>query len=718
VTRGLREAAAFPRQHARTRRFTLGQPRSLTPAPDGARVVFLRAGAGDDPVLRLWVLDTASGEERCVADPVELARTEADVVGDLPPEEQALRERTREAAGGIVAYATDRAVRVATFALAGRLHVCRLAAGKASAHPSRHTVVDPRPDPTGQRVAYVAGAALHVAALDGADGRLLAGPGDGEEQVSWGLADFIAAEEMGRTRGYWWAPDGQRLAVTRVDNAPVGRWHITDPAHPARPPRPVAYPAAGTDNADVGLFVVDLDGGRVRVDWDAVSYPYVVSVVWGTSGPLTVCVQSRDQKGMRVLAVDPDAGTTRIVHEAHDADWVEIVRGLPRWAGSRLVHALDDGDTRRLAVDGQPLTPPGLQLRAAVHSGDDAVVVLASDEDPTAVGVWRVPLDGSDPAPLTPSEGVHDARVRGQTVVLQLRGLAEPGVRTLVHSPAGDSEIVSLAETPVLHPRPRMLELGRRGLRAALFLPSDYADEDGRLPVLLDPYGGPHAQRVLQHRDGFGVAQWFAESGFAVLVVDGRGTPGRGPVWERAVAGDLVSAPLEDQIDALHAAAGDHPLDLDKVAIRGWSFGGYLAAAAVLRRPDVFHAAVAGAPVTDWALYDTHYTERYLGTPQDNPEAYRVSSLLDDAPGLHRPLLLIHGLADDNVVAAHTLRLSEALLRHAHPHHVLPLAGVTHMTPQETVAENLLWLQLAFLREALHLEHGRWMSPGDDGPPG
>jgi dipeptidyl-peptidase-4 len=197
-------------------------------------------------------------------------------------------------------------------------------------------------------------------------------------------------------------------------------------------------------------------------------------------------------------------------------------------------------------------------------------------------------------------------------------------------------------------------------------------------------------------------SQWFADQGFAVVVVDGRGTPGRGSQFERAVLGDLASGVLDDQIDGLNAAADRYPaLDLTRVAIRGWSFGGYLAALAVMRRPDVFHAAIAGAPVTEWRLYDTHYTERYLGDPNEQPAVYDGSSLIPLAGRLRRPLLLIHGLADDNVVAAHTLQLSSALLAAGRPHEVLPLVGVTHMTPQETVAENLLLHQLDFLRRSL-----------------
>jgi dipeptidyl-peptidase 4 len=211
---------------------------------------------------------------------------------------------------------------------------------------------------------------------------------------------------------------------------------------------------------------------------------------------------------------------------------------------------------------------------------------------------------------------------------------------------------------------------------------------------------------VLKARGAYLTPQWFAEQGFAVVIADGRGTPGRGPEWDRAVADDLAGPVLEDQVTALHAAAarsGD--LDTGRVAIRGWSFGGYLAALAVLRRPDIFHAAIAGAPVSDWHLYDTHYTERYLGDPRSNVAVYDRCSLINAAERAvaadQRPLLLIHGLADDNVVVAHTLRLSSALLAAGYPHSVLPLSGVTHMTPQEVVAENLLLLQAGFLRAAL-----------------
>ena len=288
-------------------------------------------------------------------------------------------------------------------------------------------------------------------------------------------------------------------------------------------------------------------------------------------------------------------------------------------------------------------------------------------------------------------------------------------------SPVAD--LASLAERPALPaPQPVLFGAGPREIRTAVLFPSWHQPGQRKLPVLLDPYGGPHAQRVVKARGAYLTSQWFAEQGFAVVIADGRGTPGRGPEWERAVAGDLAGPVLEDQVDALRdAAARFGDLDTGRVAIRGWSFGGYLAALAVLRRPGVFHAAIAGAPVTDWHLYDTHYTERYLGFPDRDQENYERSSLIFSAERAvvaapaqatsrgeadtgtipPRPLMLIHGLADDNVVVAHTLRLSGALLAAGYPHTVLPLSGITHMASQETVAENLLLLQLDFLRAAL-----------------
>jgi dipeptidyl-peptidase-4 len=436
------------------------------------------------------------------------------------------------------------------------------------------------------------------------------------------------------------------------------------------------------------------------VAWDTATFPYLVAAEWDGGDPI-IAVQTRDQRTVQLLQIDPADGACSVLHESRDEHWWEIVPGLPaRLPDGRLVWTVDESDTRRLTIDGEPLTPEGLQVRSVADVGTDGVLFTASME-PTEVQLWLLAADGSLMR-VSDGVGVHSGRVAGGTFVVASQVPDKPGVEVVLRRDGGVvGTIASYAERPVVTPAVRTLEAGERGLRTAVLLPQGHVPGSAKLPVLMAPYGGPGAQRVLATQDAYLSAQWLADQGFAVVVADGRGTPGRGPSWEREIAGDFATAPLQDQVDALHAAAnrfGD--LDLDRVGIMGWSFGGYLSALAVLRRPDVFHAAVAGAPVTDWTLYDTHYTERYLGV-ETQAESYRSSSLLDDAPKLERPLLIIHGLADDNVVAAHSLRLSSALLAAGKPHSVLPLSGVTHMTPQEEVAENLLLLQVDFLRRAL-----------------
>jgi dipeptidyl-peptidase 4 len=705
---------SFPRQEARTRRFTLGVPRAFRVSPNGSRVTYLRTQGGSDPVTCLWVLDVAEGAERLAAGPRTLGGPAlgADAEADLPPEERARRERVREQAGGIVAYATDADLTLAVFSWSGRVWAVDVTRPGAVPYEVAvtGTALDPRPDPAGKRLAYVSAGALRVASLsDGAEDQVLADP-RGAAGVTFGLPEFIAAEEMDRQRGYWWSPDGSALLVARVDETPVRRWHIADPANPERPPAVVAYPAAGTPNAATSLVLARLDGSSADVDTGGAAFPYIVTAAWADGHDPLAVVQSRDQRTVRLLSVDPGTGRSTVLREDTDPAWLEIVPGVPAWtADGGLVWTADRDGTRRLLAGPpealEPVTPPGLQVRGVLGVDGDTVLFSASDE-PTEIGLWAY-----GPAGLTRiSDGgtIETGAAGGGTTVVASRGPDDDRAAFRVHRDGRVvAELASLSESPALPaPRPVLFGAGTREIRTAVLLPSWYQPGQGKLPVLLDPYGGPHAQRVLKSRASYLNAQWFAEHGFAVVIADGRGTPARGPEWERAVAGDLAGPVLEDQVEALHEAAARYPgLDTGRVAIRGWSFGGFLAALAVLRRPDVFGAAIAGAPVTDWRLYDTHYTERYLGQPDEQAEAYERSSLKIYAERVadHRPLMLIHGLADDNVVVAHTLRLSGTLLAAGYPHTVLPLTGITHMASQETVAENMLLLQLDFLRRALGL---------------
>ena len=677
------ESIDLPAQIFRTRRFTLGVPQQLTITPDESAVLFLRSRAGDDPVTCLWAVDLDSGVERTLADPAELpARPAADQDG------------------GIARYAPSTRAGLVAFTLDGGLWVVDLAGGPARRLPAADSVADPRPDPAGERIAYVSGGALRVIDTAGTDDRVVMAP-DGPE-VTFGVCESTSATSRDGGRGYWWAPDGTALLVARTDSARVGQWFIADPSKPAAAPRAISYAAAGEDNAEVTLWIAGLDGTRTLALWDAADIEYVVGAGWDEAGPYTL-VQSRDQQAVRFLGIDPATGQTTVLAEQHDPCWVQLVPGLPaRSGGGALIAHADQGGTRHLTVGGTPVTPSGLQLREVLGVEGDRVLFTASRE-PTQCQLWSYqPDEGA--RRLSAETGWHDGVRRGRTLVNHDWAADKPGGRVEVLR-AGKPvvSIQSLTERPALEANVTSLVLGPRQLRANLFLPSWYQPGSGQLPVLADPYGGASTQRATAERSSHSlVSQWFADQGFAVLVADGAGTPGRGPSWEREVYGDLFGPVLDDQVIALHEAARRYPcLDLTRVGIRGWSFGGSLAAVAVLRRPDVFHAAVAGAGATDQRLYNAHWRERFLGHPDKFPDRYESNSLVLDAPKLTRPLLLIHGLADHNVHVAHTLRLSSALLAAGRPHEVLLLPGIGHQALASPVTENLLWHQVRFLQRHL-----------------
>src|SRR3984957_1132659 len=342
----------FPRQLARTRRFSLGVPREVTISADGGRVLFLRTGGGEDPVSRLWLLDlthdhgsdsansvsankgsasNGSGAEQLLADPTQSWNAGS---GEVPEAERIRRERMRELAGGIVAYSADDACRTVAFALDGQLWVLNVERHRTARSdkldqatplprlvPTAGPVTDPRIDPTGQRVAYVTDGALHVVELATDVNRELAAPEHAE--VGYGLPEHVAAESMYRYRGFWWAPDGRQLLAARVDNSPVRQWGIADPADPEKPPRAIRYPAAGTANAEVTAHVLRLDGTRTEITWDRKAFEYLATASWDEHGPL-LSVQSRDHRTLQILAADPATGQTRLLHEERDPAWVAI----------------------------------------------------------------------------------------------------------------------------------------------------------------------------------------------------------------------------------------------------------------------------------------------------------------------------------------------------------------------------------------------------------
>lgn len=685
-------ADPFPRQYSRTRGFNLGIPRSFQVATDGSRVAFVRTPRGDDPHASLWVYDLEEDRERQVED----AGTDE---GPLTHEEIDRRERTGERLAGVVTYAADPDLRLAAFVVGNELRVADLGTRGSRVLSAAGPAFDPRPDPTRRRVAYVTDGALHVIALDdGQDTELVH---DDDPDVHWGVPEFIAAEEMGRRRGYWWSPDGERLLVCRVDERPVRTWHIASPVDPATEPRTTRYPQAGTANAVVTLHVVGLDGSRIDIDWDREAFEYLVAVSWTDEGPPLMLVQSRDQRNVRALAIDPDSGATDTVWHDHDDRWTHITAGVPAWLpGGTLLSVGHRGDSRAMLIEDEPVTPDGLQVDEVLDAGD--AVVFRATTDPTEMHVWRFDTATGGLEQLSQQAGIHTAVVGGGLTVLVSETEADPLTTAAVHRDGASVHVFErYAERPAIEAMPTFASVGPKDLWTVMLTPhGQHPDE--KLPVLLCPYGGP----------GFGLAvraqrmhlepQWFADQGFAVLVIDGRGTPNRGVAWERAVWRNYIDAAVEDQAEGLHEAAQRYPfLDLDRVAIRGWSYGGYLTLAALLRRPDAFHAGIAGAPVSDMRLYDTHYMERYLGTPQDDPDAYANADLIPDASKLRGELLIVHGIADDNVYVAHSLRMSKALMEAGRRHSMIPLSGITHRPVDERAAENMLRIEVDFLRRAL-----------------
>lgn len=690
---------SFPRQSAATRNFQLGAPRSFAVSESGEQVLFLRSDSGRDSVNSLWIYDVAKRIETKFADPRVLLADDAEV----PAAERARRERMRETTSGITSYSTDSSGTKVAFALSGQLFVGEVATAVLKNLDVAGPVIDPRLSPDGKYVAWSDGKDLFIVDFSGSSIRNLTN--EESTSISWGLADFIASEEFGRMHGYWWSPESDHLIIESVDDSAVQTWWISDPATPAKAPQEIRYPAAGTKNATVGLQKISVIGERESLRWDNNAFEYLISVSWQKDCNALITVADRAQQHFVTYAAT-DSGLEN-VHEVTDHEFVEVISGQPRWHNGQIVSVIDNRqtDTRELQIAGKALSPVGLQVMSIIDIKDDYIDVIAT-QDALSRDLLRIGFDGSiteisqggiasATATTSDLQVVIESRLDTHTRSYQLRR----GVKT-------EHYFDSLAESPNFTSQVHVLQTGTHKVNTAVLFPRDHVYGRKKLPIMMRPYGGPHGPQVLNGALSYAIDQWFADQGFVVVVADNRGTGGRGPAWDHAIYQDFVSAVIEDQVNAIADVAKHFPDDVDasRVGITGWSFGGYLSALAVMKRPDVFHAAVAGAPVTEWLWYDTAYTERYLGHPEKFPEIYEDHSLMPMANQLERPLMLVHGLADDNVVAAHSLSLSGALLANKKPHTVLPLSGVTHMTPQEIISENLMLLTVEYLKEQLGVE--------------
>jgi dipeptidyl-peptidase-4 len=668
-------------------------PRALTLSPDGRHIAYLKPRAEDALRADLWIQPVDGGAERMAVDSLALSS------GPVTLSEAELQRRERArlmSARGIVEYGWTPDGTGFLVPLDGDLWLAPLEGAPRRLTESGESEVDAKLSPDGRYASFVRAQNLYLFDLAANRERALTTGGGGT--LSYGLAEFVAQEEMKRTTGQWWAPDSTRLAVARVDEADVKiavRAAIGSDGTKVTEQR---YPFAGTPNARVTLEIRGVDGGApVPVDLGADPEIYLARVNWLSADSLLVQRQTRDQKRLDLLLVDPATGKSRLLFSETSPTWVNLTDNLvPLADGKRFLWTSERSGYANLYLwTGARLVP--------VTRGDVMVEeVLAVDEavgtvfftgqigTPLAKGLYRVPLDGSSPpVRLTSAQGWAEAVMdRKGTVALVTRSTpAQPPQVALLA--ADGRQIRFVAENPISatpyapyaagHVLPRFGTLTAADgqvLHYSMLVPPGLAP-GARAPVFFEVYGGPGVQRV---RDAWGSPrhQYLVRQGFIVFMLDNRGSSGRGVAFESPIYRRLGTVEVEDQLLGLDFLRRQPFVDPDRIAVYGWSYGGYMTLRLLTKAPEAFTAGVAGAPVTDWRLYDTHYTERYLGNPAIDAAPYAAASVVPEAGTIARPLLMIHGLADDNVVFDHSAMMMAALQRSGRQFATQVYPGQTH----------------------------------------
>ena len=681
----LEDVATFPRAGTVV-------PGRIGFTPDGRRVVYLKSPEGS-LVRSLYALDPATGEETVLA----AAPAGSDDERTLSREEQLRRERARLRETGITSYdfADDADPTVLLVPVGGRLLV-GVGGEPLRGIPGTEGALDARLARDGSRVAFVRDGDLFTVEIGTGEVRRLTS--DAADGITNGVAEFIAHEELGRPEGYWWSPDGRRIAYARADERHVPPFSIVHQGTPEPDVETHRYPFAGRPNAVVTLGVVPATGGdTVWMDLGGETDVYLARVAWRPDGAVMALVLSRDQRHMRWLACDPETGASRVTLEEHGEPWLNLSNDTRFLESGETLFSSERSGFRHLY-----LRPAGGGEARALTSGDWMVTKLLDLDEERRVAafaatresalerhVYEVGLDGGDVRRLTEEPGFHDAVFapdhgsfvdtvgsvhHGYRVTLRDRSGAEVAV---VHDP-GDATAEGLALAP---PRFATVEAeDGTTLHAALYEPPDRREGE-RIPLVVSVYGGPHAQRVAN--DWLLTVdlrcQYLARRGFLVLKVDNRGSANRGLAFEGALARRFGTVEVADQVAGVRAAVAEFGADPERVGVFGWSYGGYMTLMLMMLEPDVFGVGVAGAPVTDWDGYDTGYTERYMGTPADNPEGYERGSVLTHAAKLEGELLLVHGMVDENVHFRHTARLLVELGRAGRSYRLLALPEERHM---------------------------------------
>ncbi|MFM1986363.1 MAG: hypothetical protein RIS18_580 [Actinomycetota bacterium] len=684
----------FPKQFAQTRRFTTGRSRSFVLSPENNLVFFVRSISKSDSRLALFCLDSNNGNETLLINPQDLKIKNEEF---LPAQEKARRERLRESGSGITTFSIDKSGKNLCFVLNGELWYFQLDSKELANLEIPGAIIDPRFSPDGKHIAGVIDGGLYLYSVEENFGKFLVSS-EGEN-ISYGLVNFTAAEELNRYRGFWWSPSSTSLVVERVDESEVSLVNLADPTDPKAEVRTHRYPFAGTNNPECEFYVIDLQGNKNKLEIDFQEFEYVTEVDFYSENLVHVTLLSRDQKNLVFKEFNLSDKTNKDLWAKNHNAWVEITIGAPRLFDNHLL-TLEGKDNRQLFVDGLALTDSSFDVRS----------ILAVDKENILLQICRTQSTSSlilvDWKGQITNLGPQDCYVSGgkkEHLILTMEANETSWNRKVsIFNREKEFKIRDEQDVPEFNPRIEFFDAGPNKISTSVVLPTWLKDEKN-LPVIVAPYGGPHFASCMKNASTYTSEQWLADQGFVVIVAENRGTPGRGQNWEYEIFENWSEKILQDQIIVLDETSKKYPglLDLNNVGITGWSFGGYFAALAVLDAPERFHAAIAGAPVTDLRWYDTAYSERYLGNPNQDSSKYEQFSLINRAHKLTRPLLLIHGLADDNVLAMHSLKFSAQLLAEGKLHQFIPLSGVSHMTPQEVITENLLKMQLDFFKTNL-----------------
>lgn len=669
----------------------LDAPELLRFTPDGGAATFLY---GPGAVRALWRVDLASGARRVLAASQEGEASEGGSEEASDRAEELRRERTRTYALGVTRYAwsgtPDRPVLLVP--VDGRWLVGHGSDPECVPLPALDGAVEATLAPDGAHVAFVRDGDVWLASTDG-DGQPRRLTDDAEPGVTNGLAEYIAAEELKRFEGMWWSRDGSQLVMARVDERRVEEVVIAHLRTSGEIERH-RYPRAGMPNAEVQLRLVNVADGLLHdVALPMQPDDYLARVVALPRGGFLVAILPRSQYELRWLTVAAD-GSTRpawtetggrwinLDDDTHVLDDGRILRTTER-GGFRHVEIREpDGSVRRLTDGAWVVTRV-----AGVSPARSEAIVIGTRDGVTERHVYAVPLDGGHIRRLSDEPGWHEAvlspegdlwidswSTRGHAPAVVVRDRSDGHVLRELHAPSTDAVSIGL-------PPPDLLELtaadGFTTLHAAYYPAEGAADSP---PLVVSTYGGPHSQKVMEHwaLTVDLTAQRLAQRGVAVLVVDNRGTANRGVAFEAPLFRRFGVVEVQDTAAAVRELARRGLADPRRVGVMGWSYGGYMVVRCMLAEPDLFAVGVAGAPVTDWRLYDSAYTERYLGDPADEPDAYRASGLTAGAAALHGRLLIIHGVIDENVHLRHTARLIASLDAGGRAPEVLLLPGERH----------------------------------------